>query len=108
MSGKTPVSDPSVPSPAAFLLEQNYPNPFNPSTTISFEVRKPSAGYTLDIYDIRGARVRRLAEGFLSRGRHSICFDGKDERGRDLASGTYLLRLSGEGESQTRKMLLLK
>jgi hypothetical protein len=52
--------------------------------------------------------VRRLAEGFLSRGRHSICFDGKDERGRDLASGTYLLRLSGEGESQTRKMLLLK
>ena len=108
MSAKTPVSDPTVPSPAAFLLEQNYPNPFNPSTTISFEVRKPSAGYALDIYDIRGARVRRLAQGFLSQGRHSVCFDGKDERGRNLASGTYLLRLSGEGESQTRKMLLLK
>ena len=108
MSAKTPVSDPAVPSPAAFLLEQNYPNPFNPSTTISFEVRKPSIGYTLDIYDIRGARVRRLAQGFLGRGRHSVSFDGKDERGRDLASGTYLLRLSGEGESQTRKMLLLK
>jgi flagellar hook assembly protein FlgD len=108
MSAKTPVSDPTAPSPAAFLLEQNYPNPFNPSTTISFEVRKPSIGYTLDIYDIRGARVRRLAQGFLGRGRHSVSFDGKDERGRDLASGTYLLRLSGDGESQTRKMLLLK
>lgn len=71
-------------------------------------MRKPSIGYTLDIYDIRGARVRRLAQGFLSQGRHSVSFDGKDERGRDLASGTYLLRLSGEGESQTRKMLLLK
>ncbi len=108
MSAKTPVTDPVAPSPAAFLLEQNYPNPFNPSTTISFEVRKPSAGYALDIYDIRGARVRRLAQGLLSQGRHSVCFDGKDDRGRDLASGTYLLRLSGEGESQTRKMLLLK
>ena len=84
------------------LLSQNYPNPFNPSTKISFEL--PVSGFTtLKVYDILGREVAVLLNEELMAGSHIINFNASN-----LASGTYIYRLNGNGNSLTRKMILLK
>jgi hypothetical protein len=88
--------------PENFSLSQNYPNPFNPSTKISFEL--PVSGFTtLKVYDILGREVAVLLNEELTAGSHIINFNASN-----LASGTYIYRLNVNGNSSTRKMLLLK
>jgi len=96
----------TVPAPVAVTrLEGNYPNPFNPSTTIRFAVAPGQTG-ALDIYNARGQRV--CGWGGLAPGEHSITWNGRDDRGRAVASGVYFYRLSAGDHAQTRKMMLLK
>jgi len=97
-----------------FQLLQNYPNPFNPSTTIPIEINRFDAlnmndrMWELGIYNVLGELVRKFYLGKLSVGRHEILWDGRDEKGNLLPSGTYVAILR-HGEKQfTRKMLLLR
>jgi len=93
-------------SPVTPLL-LNYPNPFNPATTIAFEIAL--SGYvTIDIYNIKGQKVRGLVSDFLSAGSHKVVWNGRDDLGRDVASGVYLYRMVSDGYVGIRKMLLLK
>ncbi|HOS65526.1 MAG TPA: FlgD immunoglobulin-like domain containing protein [Candidatus Latescibacteria bacterium] len=102
-----------VNAPLAFSLSQNTPNPFNPSTTIRFSL--PEAGpVTLAVYDVNGRLVRNLvgvaasaAQTFLS-GQHSVVWDGRDENGREVASGVYLVRLTAPEGMLTRRMVLAR
>ena len=55
-----------------------------------------------------GKLLRRLLAAELSAGRHVATWDGRDDDGNGVASGTYFARLTGAGEVSTRKMLLLK
>ncbi len=71
----------------------NFPNPFNPSTTISYQIVKNSS-VKLDIYDVVGRKVRTLVDGDKSAGYYSVVWNGRDERGRDVSSGTYLYRFT--------------
>ena len=92
------------------VLEQNLPNPFNPVTTISFSV-PPDAGSSrveLRVYAVDGSVVRTLLDESVGSGRRSVIWDGLDERGRAASSGVYFYRLSIDGESSTKKMVLLK
>lgn len=85
----------------------NYPNPFNPVTTIKFTL-PASDIVTLNIYNIKGQRVRELK---MENGKweiSSVVWDGKDDSGRACASGVYLSRLQTNGRSISRRMLLLK
>ncbi|MCH7859843.1 MAG: T9SS type A sorting domain-containing protein [Candidatus Marinimicrobia bacterium] len=93
--------------PKQFTLHQNYPNPFNPNTTIRFELPKTSKVY-LVIYDILGREATRLKQEELGAGYHQVLWDGRDQAGRDLASGIYFARLVTPEYSKTMKMLLLK
>jgi len=88
-------------------LEQNVPNPFNPATSISFIVPEPSRT-ELVVYDVTGAMVRRLVGGVSPAGRHSVNWDGTNNVGEQVSSGTYFYRLTVGKRSTTRKMLLLK
>lgn len=88
--------------PNKFELFQNYPNPFNPSTTISYSLRQ-SGKVTLEIYDIEGAKVKIIEEGFRGSGNYTISFDG-----RDLASGTYIYRLKVNDKYISKKMVIIK
>jgi hypothetical protein len=88
--------------PTSFTLHQNYPNPFNPSTTIAFELNK-QAKVKLAVFDIIGRQVATLFDGITTVGQHEIIFDGSG-----LASGLYFCRLMVDGNTQTRKMILLK
>lgn len=86
---------------------RNDPNPFNPRTRISFSL--PRAGRTqLAIFDLLGRRVRVLVDGYLEAGPHVRTWDGLDDTGQTLGSGTYLSRLSTEGRFMQTKMLLIK
>lgn len=90
-----------------FVLNPNYPNPFNPRTTISFYLRT-AQHTTIDIYDVFGRKVRTLVSETLPAGEHEIIWDGRDDRGRKLASGTYLLKFVLPSEILQRKMTLIK
>ncbi|HJU87861.1 MAG TPA: hypothetical protein VJ672_00630 [Gemmatimonadaceae bacterium] len=110
--------------PPVTLLYQNFPNPFTPSegsrTCIWFDLATESR-VQLDVIDLRTRRVRQIlpAVGFtgvLPVGRYGrgignecdpvISWDGRDEDGRQVPSGVYLLRLTADGQSISRKIVV--
>jgi hypothetical protein len=93
--------------PTDYALSQNFPNPFNPTTEIAFQIAR-SGHAELSIYNIAGEKVRTLIAGNMTPGSHSIKWDGKDEGGRRLASGTYVYQLKAGNFSEAKKMLLLQ
>jgi hypothetical protein len=94
-------------APGAFALEQSYPNPFNPSTTISYTV-PVSTQVRLSIFNSVGMEVRNLQSGTVEAGTHSITWDGTDANGAAVTSGVYFYRLSADGFSAVRSMMLTK
>ena len=90
-------------------LRQNAPNPFNPTTTMSFVVAGESATRALlQVYDPAGRLVVTLVDGELAPGDHSVVWEGRDGRGRRVASGVYFARLLVGGETDARRMIMLK
>lgn len=92
---------------SGFRLMQNYPNPFNASTTIDFSIPDQSL-VSLEVFNIRGQKVKTLVQNDLAAGSHAISWNGTNEAGASVASGVYYYRLSIPGEEQTAKMLLIK
>ncbi len=93
--------------PTDFTLQQNFPNPFNPETRIDFAL--PSAGgYRFEIVNSLGQIVSDIRVDNAAAGPHSILWNGKTAEGYDAASGIYFYRLTFGGNSQTRKMVLMK
>ena len=84
------------------------PNPFNPAAQIKFVVNRDNL-VQLNVYDIRGQKVRTLVQDRLPANEYTFVFDGKDDAGQTLASGTYFARLRiGSEVMQVRKMSLVK
>ena len=120
----TPPTRPGV----GFELEPNYPNPFNPETTIPFTLTEELFAdgapvvVTVRIFNLlsqlvaypvalshpsgSGVVVRSLE--YARPGRHEAFWDGTDQSGRQVASGIYLLQLTVNGQSGTRKMIVQK
>ena len=90
-----------------FHLSQNYPNPFNHSTEIEYQIPFASA-VDIAIYAISGKRIRMLLKKSQQPGIYKIQWDGKDDRGGIVSSGTYLYRIKAKQFSKTRKLLFLK
>jgi flagellar hook assembly protein FlgD len=103
----TAVGDDASSPPQATILAAIYPNPFNPRTTIAYELAE-AAVVKLAIYDLRGMLVRVLEAGPRSVGRHQAIWDGLDNAGRAVPTGTYFCRLNTPQGSQTRKMTLAR
>lgn len=99
LSGINPVVN-TIPS--QYELRQNYPNPFNPSTKINFSLPKQS-NIELSIFDINGQLVSKVYEGEMNAGEHSITWDGGK-----VSSGIYFYRLTTNGFTETKKMMLIK
>jgi hypothetical protein len=94
--------DPSL-RPESFALYQNYPNPFNPSTKIAFDLVR-DARVTLKVFNVMGQEVATLIEGkLLTAGAQNVAFDAST-----LASGVYLYRLTVDGVTASKKMVLMK
>lgn len=88
--------------PAVFALDQSHPNPFAASTTIGYSIAR-SGPVQLLVYDLLGREVASLVDGYVPAGRHVTTFDGTS-----LPSGMYLYRLTAEGFTATRTMVLMR
>ncbi len=93
--------------PSRLALGENFPNPFNPKTTINFDLPRESR-VDLAVYDITGRKVATLVNDVLDPGRHTIIWLGRDDAGRQAASGVYFYRLKSGDEVLSRKMILVK
>lgn len=93
--------------PTTFALHQNYPNPFNPATTIAFELPERSH-VRLELFNVLGQRVRSLVDGTMSAGVHTAEWDGRNDAGKNVASGVYFYRLETGSWSDVRKMVLVR
>jgi len=91
-----------VQRPLALELLPAVPNPFNPASTVSW-VQAQDAQVSVDLFDVTGRRVRRLAQGQHAAGRHQVLV-----RGDGLASGSYLVSILAGSERRTQKILLVK
>jgi flagellar hook assembly protein FlgD len=97
-------------APANYILHQNFPNPFNAGTTIRFEIPSSRANTTarLAIYNVRGELVCELINQKLPAGNYFVHWEGKNNAGREVASGIYLCRLRLGNMVEMRKLSLLK
>ena len=86
---------------------QNYPNPFNPTTTISFSIPEDNK-VELSIYNVKGQKVKTLANDQYLQGDHSVTWKGSDENNQSVASGIYFYKLKSGEVEVSKKMLLLK
>ncbi len=97
----------------------NYPNPFNPSTTISFSVTQSSDFATIEIYNLKGQKIKTFPvilssrfigsiEGSGTPKSYSVIWDGRDNSGNPVSSGVYFYQLRAGDKVFTRKMLMMK
>jgi len=102
------VADSDIVLPfATSELQGNYPNPFNPSTTISFSL-EVSGFVSLDVYNIKGQKVRSLVSDVRGAGEHQVVWNGCDEQGRSVGSGVYFYRLDTGGYIGVKKMVMVR
>jgi len=93
---------------AELALHQNHPNPFNPGTVISFTLPERAA-VTLDIYDVAGRLVRRLAASReMDAGPREVYWDGTNDAGRPVSSGVYYCRLTAGKATVARTLVLTR
>ena len=107
IDGLTPVNDEVImPGIEKFYLTC-YPNPFNPETTIEFNLPQDDF-VSLNIYNIKGQKVKGIVNETLKKGKQSFIFNGKDNESKPLASGMYFAKLNSRNHNQVIKILLLK
>ena len=86
----------------------NYPNPFNPTTTISFETTNLHEIPLIEIYNLKGQKVKKLEIRNLKLGINNVIWDGTDSNYQPVSSGIYFYKFISGDYQQTRKMILLK
>lgn len=97
----------AVALPADFALHPAYPNPFNAEVALSFDLPK-AASVALVLYDALGRPVRQLVDGPLAAGRYQFVWDGRDRRGRAVASGIYFYRLVADSFVAVGRLALVR
>ncbi len=93
--------------PLHFAVSNAYPNPFNPQTNINIDLAADQK-VQVHIYDIQGRLVQTLYDGELNVGSHILTWDGSAMNGKAVPSGTYFVRLNGDGMENWQKVTLLK
>jgi len=98
--------EPNIPD--NYLLLSNFPNPFNGHTAISFTI--PQQGSVqLGIFDVNGRTVKQIFLGNLASGHYLLDWNGRNETGKEVASGVYCYALYFDSKSVvTKKMVLIR
>jgi hypothetical protein len=102
----TAIDDRGTHAGLQYALGRPSPNPFQGRASFQYSLAAPGP-VRLEVYDLRGRRVRVLDDEIRPAGRYTMHWDGRDDRGRGLASGVYFLRLrAGIYESAQRIVLV--
>ena len=91
----------------AYKLSQNYPNPFNPTTVIPYRIPKESH-VNLSIYNIRGELVKTLVDEYQGVNEYNVTWNGTDNLGKKVATGTYIYQLNVNGIILNKTMTYVK
>lgn len=95
------------PVPSQVMLDAAVPNPFNPQTSVRYAL--PKAGpVSLRVYDVRGRLVRFLLTTVQDAGVHELSWDGRDDQGMELPSGTYILGIEVGGIAKSVLVSLIR
>lgn len=89
------------------IQASNYPNPFNPETTITYAIPK-TGQVNIEIYNLKGQKVKTLINQKIEAGTHRVVWNGKDQDGKSVSSGVYFFKVKTEEDAQVKKMLLMK
>nr|MBC8424230.1 hypothetical protein [bacterium] len=93
--------------PVRGLLDPPAPTPFNPSPRVAFSLEKPQR-IRLSVHDLAGRLVRTLIDGTRPFGHGSVIWDGRDEQGRSLPTGSYIVRFATKTVVESRKVTLVE
>jgi len=93
--------------PEEFKISDNYPNPFNPTTTIDYQLPEDSK-VVINVYNILGSKVKTLMTENKKAGYYSVQWNGTNEYGNQVASGTYFYHIKAGKHNSVKKMLLIK
>ncbi len=95
-------------TPDDYILEQNYPNPFNPTTNIRYTLPLQKR-VSLKIYNIMGQVVKTLVNDQVqAKGTYEITWDGTNDAGIRVSSGTYIYSLEFGNFKKSKRMMLVK
>ncbi|MDP8220029.1 MAG: T9SS type A sorting domain-containing protein [Candidatus Stygibacter frigidus] len=89
-------------APGFTRLNSVYPNPFNPETNISFELAT-NEQVIITVYNVKGQKVANILNQNMSAGAHSVVWNANGKN-----SGIYFLCFQAGGQSEVKKVILLK
>ncbi len=88
-------------------LKNNYPNPFNPVTRIDYALAE-NGPVSLEIFNIKGQKVKTLVETELDKGEYHTSWNGTNDNEQPVSSGIYFYKLTAGSYNSTKKMILMK
>jgi hypothetical protein len=91
----------------AFSLLDAAPNPFGDQTLVRWNLARNSH-VQVDVFDVAGRRVTSLVDTSRSAGMGFVRWDGRDDSGRAVAAGVYFIRARAAGETQTKRLVLVR
>lgn len=93
--------------PRNTVLLPAYPNPFNSGVMVPYQLARQEQ-VKLVVYNLAGQVAKVLVAQVQAASTYQVGWDGRDEQGRELASGVYFYRLQTGAQVETRKLLLLR
>jgi len=99
------ADDPVI--PLVTKLNGNYPNPFNPVTNIKYAVSE-AGPVSIDIYNIKGEKVKSLVNELMEANYYITEWDGTDDNQNSVSSGVYFYKMKAGRYTSTKKMILMK
>lgn len=99
----------SLPAPAARTLREGrlFPNPANPRSSLEFELGRDTE-VSIEIFDAAGRVVRVFPVRVREAGAQRVTWSGRDDEGRLVASGIYLVRVRAAGETWRGKLAIVR
>jgi len=97
----------SAAAPPAFSLFAAAPNPFGHETTVRWQLVR-AARLRAEVFDVRGRRVATILDAARPAGPGEVRWPGRDHKGQAVAAGVYFVRVQALGETQTRRVVLIR
>ena len=94
-------------APEISMLDAPFPNPFNPRTRIRYHLSE-SGRVQVTVYDMLGRKVKTLMDDFQGYGSYNFYWNGRDDAGRQLATGTYVIALQTADGVKTQKVVMMR
>ncbi len=98
---------PSSTPPPTFRIDGVYPNPFNAQVSVELSL-SGATDVRLAVFNVLGQHILSETLEAAQAGEYRWAWNGHSQNGAAVAAGTYVLRVEASGQTQNRRLLLLK